>query len=223
MKWQPVALRCCWLWFPAPTILPWRGTNVRCLLLKAALSPNRGYSSQRHTGISLLISAFLSLAEIFLLWLTYLCRETREGTRVKAARLDLCKTGSKAREVSEISTRVLEMLLLPVLWSSFYHSKKQMEVLLPSEKVSIPQACNATSFYHIKQLNPQCHFNSSLLIMLVKEEETSNCKLKIALCIPLFHTCDEDRLKWKRINCWCMYEVAVRVTWSCCVQSEPRV
>lgn len=52
MKWQPVALRCCWLWLPAPTILPWRGMNVRCFLLKAAFSPNRGYSSQRLKGIS---------------------------------------------------------------------------------------------------------------------------------------------------------------------------
>jgi len=65
-------------------------------------------------------------------------------------------------------------------------------VLFPSENVSISQACNVNSFYHVKRLNPQFHFNSSLLIMLVKEEETSNYKLKIALCIPLFHTCDED-------------------------------
>lgn len=52
MKWQPVALRCCWLWFPAPTILPWRGKNVKRLLLKAAFPPNRGYSFQSLTSIS---------------------------------------------------------------------------------------------------------------------------------------------------------------------------
>lgn len=70
MKWQPVALRCCWLWFPAPTILPRRGTNVRCLLPKAAFSPNRGYSSETHGHLMWLLffSSFLSLAEVFLLW-----------------------------------------------------------------------------------------------------------------------------------------------------------
>lgn len=98
---------------------------------------------------------------------------------------------------------------------------ERLKVLFPSENVSTSQACNVTSFYHVKQLNPRCHFNSSLLISLVKEEETSNHKLKIALCIPLFHTCDEDRWKWKHIKCSCMYEVAVWVTCACCIRSEP--
>lgn len=75
MKRPPVLLRCCWIGVPELKVFLWRSRNVRCLLLKS-FSPNRYYpfESNRHLTWLFLFSAFLVLAEVFLLWLTYSCQ-----------------------------------------------------------------------------------------------------------------------------------------------------